>query len=1102
MAKKPVISEEEKTTKKKRKPVATEVFRPGLMAAEPLISMFTGALSLLPSYLRAGYGLFTDESDPEAAAALRRTQEALTYTPRTELGRAGLESIAPVAEVLSKPAEFVGQQVQKTTGSEVAGAVSRDVLDPLNVLALGYLTKNLRRGPKVDKTKPVVTPDETMEVAPSGEATLPPAPTVQPAPPPSKWGVQKPKPEEKPIVKTPDQVNEQISKAEEVEAVADLEKSKVEPVVEVDEVKVETAPDIEQPKTEIVSEIETVKSEISPEIDQVVVKADPELEQARVEAAQLPENIVEGIKEGERIAPTLATQRNITSAAKELLQTGQVRIDPSIPPFLQVANLLQSGRMRPDVYVEILKKNNLTPEQFAQSYVQEVSQAGRTLQVLSGFRQFTREAEDAIDQINTQSAGGIIDDRSIFRRIEDARRGLMVSQLSTAVRNGTVGVGRSILDSGTRLIDFGIQKATGTINPEMPMTTAGDAFGQVMSLLTPKQSFDLTKKILEVRPKEYDELFRQYNAGVSLGGKSPDILGTAEKGVYALNVFNRFQDSVFRSAIFADSVERGMKAKGLDLKEVIKSERMGDIPEDVVQRGVKDAMDFTFSAKPKTKSEQAIVTAIENLPGGTIAIPFPRFLINSMRFMTEYSPLGPLHLLNKNERAAIKAGDTRLISKSLAGSGLLYGAYALRDSEYAGEKWYEMKGEDGKTIDMRPYAPFSAYLFVGDVIKRNLDGTLYDLKPEEISEALAGIGSEKIGLQIVDSLIGEMRRDPEIGAKKAEDFLSKLAGEYAGTFFIPFQQVRDVMAEIDPELAKVRRVKEEPLTAPIKAKIPGLAEELPESFSYTNPQPRVREEPLMRQITGVTKISPKNETEKELDRLQIKEYEIFKRTGNVDADRKIAAITSKIIQDQVSEVLKGEKYQSMSDDMKRVMLKKLLTSLNTEAKNQAMKEDPVSFLESMIKRRLNRDELRVLESEFGLKIPEKMTEGAPVAAPVEPEKKAKGGVVSSGNIDVSKLPAVRNPDGSYSTVRSMGIEMDGKFYLIPTVINGRVVSDEEAIKSFEKTGKHLGIFGSQAESDAYAERLHQTEAKRIGKAKGGPAYSPAEQDLLRRYSSR
>jgi len=114
----------------------------------------------------------------------------------------------------------------------------------------------------------------------------------------------------------------------------------------------------------------------------------------------------------------------------------------------------------------------------------------------------------------------------------------------------------------------------------------------------------------------------------------------------------------------------------------------------------------------------------------------------------------------------------------------------------------------------------------------------------------------------------------------------------------------------------------------------------------------------------------------------------------------------------------------------------------------------------------------------------------------------QGGLITPGNIDVSKLPAVRNPDGSYSTVRSMGIEMDGKHYLIPKVVNGRVVSDDEAFNHFIKTGKHLGIFSSRADSDAYAKQLSEAEAKRIGKARGGVMYTPAEQLLLRRYASR
>ena len=1075
------------------------------LVTEPALSMLTGAAGLIPSWARGLYGLATGESDPEAAAKMREVQQKLTYEPRTQMGKLGMETIRPAAEVLSIPSDLIGKGVTAATGSEVAGGIAQDVLGPEVVIPGAVAAKTLIRGGKKVPTTAAVTEP----APPAPPAVVPETPVAKP-----KRG-RKPKATDLPVVKNADQANSEITKSE---------------------------------------------IDLSP---------DPELEAARIAARSLPENVLPGVKTGERVAPNVAVQKQITNAAKELLETGEVKIDPSIPPFLQVANLLQSGRLRPDVYIEILKKNDLTPEQFAQSYVQEVSQAGRTLQILSDFKKFSREAEDAVDNINTQAAGGIIDERGIFRRIEDMRRGLMVSQLSTAVRNATVGGARSILDTGTKLIDFGLQKVTGKVNPEMPLMTAGDAFGQVMNLLNPKQSYDLTKQILEVRPTEYDQLFRDYNAGVALGGKTPDLLGGAEKVVYALNVFNRFQDSVFRSAVFADSVERGMKARGLDFKETMKSGRMGDIPEDIIQRGVQDALEFTFSNKPKTKAEQAIVTAIDNIPGATVAIPFPRFMVNSFRFMTEYNPLGALHLMSKAEREAIRAGKTKDLSKALAGSALLYGAYALRDSEYAGEKWYELKGEDGETIDMRPYAPLSAYLFAADVIKRNIDGTLYDLKGSDISEAVLGIGSDKTGLQMVDGLLGEIRQDPEFGAKKAEEYFSKFAGEYAGTFFIPFQQIRDVMAEFEPEEAKVRRTTEDAL-APVKAKLPVAGRELPESFSYTNPQPRERIDPGFRQVTGITKIAPKNEAEKEMDRLQIKEFEIFKRTGNTEADRLVASKSAALINNVVSQFVAGGEYGNMTNHQKRLILKKLLGEVNTAARDQAMRENPELFLESAVKKSLTKDELRVLE-EAGINLPSGENLSSPPApskeasapqgysfedltpeqrdrlkglmsstrspemggglnpefllnaqtfnaTPLEKRKelfrllaqnqrahggvirKDQGGLVTPGNIDVSKLPAVRNPDGTVSTVRSMSVNINGKEVLIPTVINGRVVSEEEAIQSYLKTGRHLGMFSSPEAATAYGKSLSAQEAQRVKKARGG--YTFQEELLLKRYANR
>ncbi len=86
--------------------------------------------------------------------------------------------------------------------------------------------------------------------------------------------------------------------------------------------------------------------------------------------------------------------------------------------------------------------------------------------------------------------------------------------------------------------------------------------------------------------------------------------------------------------------------------------------------------------------------------------------------------------------------------------------------------------------------------------------------------------------------------------------------------------------------------------------------------------------------------------------------------------------------------------------------------------------------------------------------------------------------VVEGNIDLNDRIVVFNADGTFSTEISFSVEIDGLEVLLPLIINGELVSEEEAIDHFLRTGEHLGMFSSIEEAEQFAEELHLRQERR------------------------
>jgi hypothetical protein len=524
-------------------------------------------------------------------------------------------------------------------------------------------------------------------------------------------------------------------------------------------------------------------------------------------------------------------------------------------------------------------------------------------------------------------------------KLDNIRRGLLVSQIATSMRNFTAQIGRVGVHTLTGAMDNALNA---TFNPLRRLfgneaVDHTNSFGLLLNLTTDKKfAKDATEFATKYFVNEKDRLFNRYASDVADASQTQTMKG-AQKVVDGLNFLNRMQEFYYRRGMFASSLEETLRKKGISLKEAVESNDISRITKADVEKAVDDALEFTYAKTPDNQLGKSFVNLSNSIPFITTGVvPFARFMTNAMKFQFQHSPLGPLALLSRKERAAVAKGDMGVFSKAMIGSALLMAAVEAKRRGFGGEKWYELKGTDGTTIDARPYFPMTPYLLVADLIVRTEDGRI----PPDAKDILQGLTGAQFrtgtGLALIDSIINDVAGiDSE---EKISKTITRFISDVLGSYLTPFRMFGDFTNQqqtFRTALPETQKFEDIPINVleQFKRSIPGVRETLPELESPTRAAAPGRPEkvrlpftdiqvpgPLARQLTGITVSEEKNPAEKELDRLGFKRRDILPYTGDQIADQLNAKYLGPVLEKVVSAVVQPRKRNCDERNFKRIKI--------------------------------------------------------------------------------------------------------------------------------------------------------------------------------------
>jgi len=636
---------------------------------------------------------------------------------------------------------------------------------------------------------------------------------------------------------------------------------------------------------------------------------------------------------------SIETLRSVTAATIDIVEKLGVKDNERISS--KVTEALRSGD--PEILSELDKiRNNygLTKEEMSLIYLSEFSQAGKVLAEASIISRAQRKAykeafnkdamelkelaEHGVSSISDQRAAELSQEvirnsakRTVGGKLLDFTRDLdamrisfMTSQPATTARNVT----STVILAGVDLVDEffrGLYTGKTFSNPgdvirNMTSTLRGMTYNQAHARV-------LKDMFMEEMPETYASVFNDaMRLEVGVGSNS----AMAQAG-RLVNVVNTATDTFFKEGMFFSSLDRQLRNSGRSVEDLIKSgASLDSLPEGMVRKAYDDANRFTMQRSyidDESAFAQAARFAIDvnrKVPffvSGAIGIPFPRYVANHLEMVADYTPVMG-YVLRKLGSDPIKTDEDRVV-RQMTGFSMALAGYTLASMKDGEVDYKSIKTSLEAEADIAPSAGFViAHLYMGDLAYREMKGMPLP-KARELGTVLGGLTDFSADFTFIDELLQSGKE-----GRFTEGFQKSL-GNVISTFTYPGIIAKDLVGQVDYDAAGV------PFVRNIEGEMPGsdatdislkgenvdlttlvaqstrFAVDLKgiqylqsfngetdiDYFSPFNPAAIGKINPVLKQITGLAQNPPLTEIEKEMNRLALEPFDLYKTYSQKNA---------------------------------------------------------------------------------------------------------------------------------------------------------------------------------------------------------------------------